>query len=146
MSLNCRYWGDEAAGRTFDIAVEDQIIATQDLNKNMPGHFFDVEYLIPQSLTKGEKRGDGAISGPCEQHRRRIVCLPDAQTLNQKNPGEYSPHENPVKTCSSARHGPGLPHKRFGFQRVGQVFRQSGGCLGPAGRQCAGGNLSVFFA
>jgi hypothetical protein len=51
--LNCRYWGSEEAPRKFDILVQDQVIATQELEYNVPGHFFDVEYKIPQELTRG---------------------------------------------------------------------------------------------
>jgi hypothetical protein len=54
MSLNCRYSGDEAKGRIFDIAVDDQIIATQTLNHDLPGKIFDEEYKIPASLTRGK--------------------------------------------------------------------------------------------
>jgi hypothetical protein len=55
MSLNCRYWGGETGGgRIFDIAVNDQILATQELLTNAPGHFMDVEYRIPRSLTAGQ--------------------------------------------------------------------------------------------
>jgi hypothetical protein len=54
MSVNCRYWGGEKGARTFDIVVNDQIIATQTLNSNAPGHFLDVEYRIPRSLTAGQ--------------------------------------------------------------------------------------------
>ena len=54
MTLNCRYSGGEGVGYVFDIAVDDQIIATQDLNAVAPGHFFDMEYKIPKSLTAGK--------------------------------------------------------------------------------------------
>jgi Domain of unknown function (DUF4190) len=54
MTLNCRYSGDESAGHVFDIAVDDQIIATQDLKAVAPGHYFDMEYKIPRSLTTGK--------------------------------------------------------------------------------------------
>jgi hypothetical protein len=54
MSLNCRYWGSEQAGRTFDICVDDTVIATQNLEFNVPGHFFDTEYKIPRGLTRGK--------------------------------------------------------------------------------------------
>ena len=54
MSLNCRYWGGEQRGRTFDICIDDKVIATQDLDYNVPGHFFDAEYRIPHSLTRGK--------------------------------------------------------------------------------------------
>ncbi|HEX5398886.1 MAG TPA: DUF6805 domain-containing protein, partial [Verrucomicrobiae bacterium] len=51
MTLNCRYWGTERRGHVFDIAVDDQIIATQNLTGVEPGHFFDMEYKIPAGLT-----------------------------------------------------------------------------------------------
>lgn len=53
MILNCRYSGDEPK-RAFDIAVDDQIIATQTLNHNEPGKFFDEQYNIPAALTRGK--------------------------------------------------------------------------------------------
>lgn len=53
MSLNCRYWGGEQAGRTFDICIDDNVIAVQNLEFNVPGHFFDAEYKIPRNLTRG---------------------------------------------------------------------------------------------
>lgn len=56
MTLNCRYWGSEAKGHVFDIAVDGQIIATQNLTAIAPGHFFDMEYKIPESLTRGKAR------------------------------------------------------------------------------------------
>jgi len=56
MSLNCLYWGGERAQRTLDIVVNDQIIATQELITNAPGHFLDVEYKIPRSLTAGQNQ------------------------------------------------------------------------------------------
>jgi Family of unknown function (DUF6805)/Domain of unknown function (DUF4190) len=55
MSLYCTYWGNDSdPGRLFDILVNDQVIATQKLDFNDPGHFFDVEYEIPKSLTAGQ--------------------------------------------------------------------------------------------
>jgi DNA-directed RNA polymerase subunit RPC12/RpoP len=54
MTLNCRYWGGERRGHEFDIAVDDQIIATQNLTDIAPGHFVDMEYKIPVSLTRGK--------------------------------------------------------------------------------------------
>jgi hypothetical protein len=54
MTLNCRYSGDESKNHVFDIAVDDQIIATQDLNAVAPGHFIDMEYKIPKGLTAGK--------------------------------------------------------------------------------------------
>jgi hypothetical protein len=54
MYLYCTYWGNDTADRRFDILVNDKVIATQTLNYNDPGRFFDVEYAIPQKLTKGQ--------------------------------------------------------------------------------------------
>lgn len=54
MTLNCRYSGDEARSRLFDIAVDNQIIATQSLAAIAPGHFVDFEYRIPTGLTRGK--------------------------------------------------------------------------------------------
>ena len=54
MKLNCRYSGDERKGHVFDIAVDNQIIATQDITAIAPGHFVDMEYRIPASLTRGK--------------------------------------------------------------------------------------------
>jgi hypothetical protein len=54
MTLNCRYWGGEKKDHVFDVAVDDRIIATQNLTAIAPGHFFDMEYKIPASLTRGK--------------------------------------------------------------------------------------------
>jgi uncharacterized protein len=51
-NLLCTYWGDDDGPRNFDILVDEQVIATQTLNKNSPGQFFDVEYPIPAALTQ----------------------------------------------------------------------------------------------
>ena len=54
LTLNCRYWGGERKDHLFDIAVDNQIIATQNLSAIAPGHFVDMEYKIPASLTQGK--------------------------------------------------------------------------------------------
>jgi hypothetical protein len=54
MTLNCRYWGGEKKDHVFDIAVDNQIIAAQNLTSIAPGHFVDMEYKIPASLTRGK--------------------------------------------------------------------------------------------
>jgi uncharacterized protein len=56
MSLLCTYWGGETRPHTFDILVDGEKIATQHLAENQPGEFFDVEYTIPESLTRGKQR------------------------------------------------------------------------------------------
>jgi hypothetical protein len=54
MNLDCRYWGSDTGGRVFDILVEQRVIATQTLDRNVPEQFFDVEYKIPQRITRGK--------------------------------------------------------------------------------------------
>jgi hypothetical protein len=51
--LMATYWGDER-GNTFDILVDDVMLATQQLKSNKPGKFFEVEYPVPEALTKGK--------------------------------------------------------------------------------------------
>lgn len=51
VKLWCTYWGSDG-GRSFDIFVDGRQIATQKLNDNRPGEFFDVEYDIPGELTR----------------------------------------------------------------------------------------------
>lgn len=51
MTLLCTYWGSDV-GRTFDILVDGTKIATQVVNVNRPGDFFDVEHKIPAELTR----------------------------------------------------------------------------------------------
>ncbi|PZT90643.1 glycoside hydrolase family 127 protein [Sphingomonas hankookensis] len=53
--LQATYWGDERK-RSFDILVDNQRIATQTLDADRPGSFFDVDYPIPEALTKGKTR------------------------------------------------------------------------------------------
>ncbi|MET4895927.1 glycoside hydrolase family 127 protein [Sphingomonadaceae bacterium jetA1] len=53
--LQATYWGDERK-RDFDILVDNVKIATQHLENNRPGQFFDVEYPLADALTKGKKR------------------------------------------------------------------------------------------
>jgi hypothetical protein len=54
--LICTYWGGDRGQRTFDILVEDQVIATQSLQNNMPGEFFDVRHQLPPELTAGKSK------------------------------------------------------------------------------------------
>jgi DUF1680 family protein len=48
------YWGGETGNRAFDILVDGKAIATQTLNQNKPGQFFDQTYSIPAALTRGK--------------------------------------------------------------------------------------------
>lgn len=51
--LQATYWGEERK-RQFDILVDGVRIATQQLQADHPGKFFDVEYPVPEALTQGK--------------------------------------------------------------------------------------------
>lgn len=56
VSLVCSYWGSETGPRTFDILVDGNKIATQSLQNDKPGEFFDVTYAIPEELTRRKNK------------------------------------------------------------------------------------------
>jgi uncharacterized protein len=53
-TLLCDYWGDDHRGRIFDIQVDGQTIATQNLAAFKQSKFYQVGYPIPQELVKGK--------------------------------------------------------------------------------------------
>lgn len=55
LMLQASYWGDER-GRTFDILIDNTKVATQKLDHDAPGKFFDVEYAVPEALTRGKQK------------------------------------------------------------------------------------------
>ena len=50
----CTYFGDDSGPREFDILVEGEKVATQKLDHNRPGEFFEVEYPLPTKLINGK--------------------------------------------------------------------------------------------
>jgi len=54
-TLICSYWGSDHRGRIFNIQIDGQTIATQDLNGFKESKFYDVKYSVPQELVKGKK-------------------------------------------------------------------------------------------
>lgn len=56
VELLCTYWGSDSGGRVFDILVDGKKIATQTLDNNQPGSFFDVSYLLPTDLTASKEK------------------------------------------------------------------------------------------
>ncbi|MFN2509987.1 MAG: beta-L-arabinofuranosidase domain-containing protein [Pyrinomonadaceae bacterium] len=56
VALVCSYWGSETGPRNFDIMVDGVKIATQSLQNDKPGQFFDVTYPIPEELTRGKTK------------------------------------------------------------------------------------------
>jgi len=55
VDLMVTYWGSDV-GRTFDVLVDGRKLATQTLNMQKPGEFFDVTYPIPEELVKGKQK------------------------------------------------------------------------------------------
>jgi hypothetical protein len=51
MALVFEYWGGFTGSKTFDILVNDQKIATENISGKKDGEFLDVQYDIPQELT-----------------------------------------------------------------------------------------------
>jgi uncharacterized protein len=69
-ALRCTYWGNDGGNRVFDIVIDGERVATQELAFNRPGEFFAVEYPIPETLTRGKQRisvkfqaHEGALAG-----------------------------------------------------------------------------------
>lgn len=55
IAIRAVYWGSDS-GRTFDIVVNDKVIATQELKGEHPDLNFEVEYPVPFELTRGKER------------------------------------------------------------------------------------------
>jgi len=54
--LGVTYWGGDAGGREFDILVDGRKLATQKLENNRPGEFYQETYRLPRELTQGKQR------------------------------------------------------------------------------------------
>ena len=91
VALWCTYWGSDVGGREFDILVDGEKIAFQQLQNNAPGKFFDQLYFIPEAFTKGKERitvrfqaHPGRIAGGvfgC----RTVRCTPELRSLWPSN-------------------------------------------------------------
>lgn len=53
--LQATYWGGERQ-RSFDILIDNVKLATQNLDNDTPDKFMDVDYPIPEALTKGKRQ------------------------------------------------------------------------------------------
>ena len=67
-TLMCTYWGGDV-GREFEILVDGRPIATQKLERNQDGEFFDVEYPLPADLLAGRD----TITVRLESKKRTLV-------------------------------------------------------------------------
>ena len=52
--LLCTYWGSDAGPRAFDILVNGVQVASEKLNFNQPGEFYDAEYDLPKESLAGQ--------------------------------------------------------------------------------------------
>src|SRR5690606_6445751 len=53
-NLIATYWGMDNRGRNFDIIVEGETIASEDLNKYKQSKFYDISYRIPSKVIEGK--------------------------------------------------------------------------------------------
>lgn len=56
MSLVLEYWGGFTGSKTFDILIDGQKIATENISGKKDGFFIDVHYDIPEAITKGKEK------------------------------------------------------------------------------------------
>ena len=54
MTILATYWGGDSGAREFDILVDGEKIASEKLERNKPGAFFDASYSVPERLTHGK--------------------------------------------------------------------------------------------
>ena len=54
-TLLCAYWGDDHRGRLFDIQVDGQTIATQNLGSFRQSKFYEMAYPLPPELVRGKQ-------------------------------------------------------------------------------------------
>jgi len=71
MTLLLSYIGDDA-NRVFDIVVEGQLLATQELKGATTGRFFDISYAIPKALTTGKTKVEVRILANREKTAGRV--------------------------------------------------------------------------
>lgn len=68
LSLRLRYWGNETGKRTFDILVDDTVIATVNPSEKWKrDEFVEEEYAIPSSLTQGKDNITVKFAGQKDQ-------------------------------------------------------------------------------
>ena len=56
MALVLEYWGGYTGSKTFDILVEGQKIATENISGKKDGEFINVQYDIPENLTSNKNK------------------------------------------------------------------------------------------
>ena len=71
MALIVEYWGGYPGHKTFDILIDNKIIATQNISNIKDGEFIDIQYEIPDNLTFDKEKitvrfqaHEGHVAGP----------------------------------------------------------------------------------
>ncbi len=54
--LCVKYWGSDTGGREFEILVDGRKLATQKLDNNRPGQFYEETYRIPVEMTQARQK------------------------------------------------------------------------------------------
>lgn len=52
--LRLTYWGSDGGNRKFDILIDNEVIAVEELTGNKPNEYIDRNYAIPFHLTQGK--------------------------------------------------------------------------------------------
>ncbi|MBN2611743.1 MAG: glycoside hydrolase family 127 protein [Bacteroidales bacterium] len=82
VALVVDYWGGFPGAKTFDILVNDQVIATQNISEIKDGYFIDLQYDIPEKLTRGKNK----ITVKFQAHPRNMAGpVFGVRTVNLKN-------------------------------------------------------------
>lgn len=55
-TLIATYWGMDNRGRQFDILIDGEKVASEDINKYKESRFYDITYRVPTSLTTGKTK------------------------------------------------------------------------------------------
>ena len=56
LELSVTYWGSDGGNRVFNVLVDGVKIATERLENNRPGEFYDQIYPVPESLSKNKSK------------------------------------------------------------------------------------------
>jgi uncharacterized protein len=85
VALAVEYWGGFPGAKTFDIFVNDRVIATENISNKQDGQFINIEYDIPEDLTSGRSKvtvkfqaHEGNRAGPVFGVRT-IRAIPDGE-------------------------------------------------------------------
>ncbi len=55
-AVRVSYWGGETRRHVFEVVAEGETLATQSLFDDRPGELYELEYVLPERLTRGKQR------------------------------------------------------------------------------------------